>query len=58
MTFDERKAKVVEVRFLGGLDVKQTSEVLNVSQGTVMRDWKLPKLWLLEKLSPEKLNEA
>ena len=45
--FDERKSKVVELRFFGGLGVKETAEVLQVSPGTVMRDWKLAKLWLL-----------
>ncbi len=48
--FDERKSKVVELRFFGGLGVKETAEVLQVSAGTVMRDWKLAKLWLLQKL--------
>ena len=48
--FDERKSKVVELRFFGGLGVKETAEVLQVSAGTVMRDWKLAKLWLLRKL--------
>ena len=48
--FDERKSKVVELRFFGGLGVKETAEVLQVSEGTVMRDWKLAKLWLLRKL--------
>ena len=56
--FDERKSKMVELRFFGGLDVKETAEVLKVSQGTVMRDWKFAKLWLLEKMSPERLDEA
>ena len=54
--FDERKCKVVELRFFGGLDVKETAEVLEVSTGTVKRDWKLAKLWLLGKL--EKPNGA
>ena len=48
--FDERKCKVVELRFFGGLDVKETAEVLKVSTGTVKRDWKLAKLWLLGRL--------
>ena len=52
--FDERKSQVVELRFFGGLGVKETAEVLQVSAGTVMRDWKLTKLWLLQKLSEEK----
>ncbi len=56
--FDERKSKVVEMRFFGGLGVKETAEVLQVSQGTVMRDWKLAKLWLLQRLRQETPDEA
>ena len=39
--FDERKSKVVELRFFGGLGVKETAEILQVSSGTVMRDWEV-----------------
>jgi RNA polymerase sigma factor (TIGR02999 family) len=48
---DERKSRVVELKFFGGLTVKETAEVLNVSVDTVMRDWKLAKSWLLRELS-------
>jgi len=51
---DPRKAKVVELRFYGGLSVKDTAEVLKVSEETVHRDWRLAKLWLLRELSREK----
>ncbi len=47
---DERKSRVVELRFFGGLDIKETAEVLKVSSDTVMRDWKLAKVWLLRDL--------
>jgi len=47
---DERKSKVVELRFFGGLGVKETAEVMKVSADTVMRDWKLAKVWLLREL--------
>jgi RNA polymerase sigma factor (TIGR02999 family) len=47
---DERKGKVVELRFFGGLSVEETADVLNVSVETVMRDWKLAKAWLLKEL--------
>jgi len=47
---DERKSKVVELRFFGGLDVKETAEVMHVSPDTVMRDWKMAKVWLLREL--------
>jgi RNA polymerase sigma factor (TIGR02999 family) len=53
-TIDPRKAHVVELRFFGGLSVEQTAEVLKVSPETVMRDWKLAKVWLVRELSGEK----
>lgn len=49
--FDERKAKVVEMRFFGGLTVEETAEVLKVSKETVLRDWRLAKVWLLKEMS-------
>jgi RNA polymerase sigma-70 factor, ECF subfamily len=51
---DERKSKVVELKFFGGLNVEETAEVLRVSSDTVMRDWKLAKIWLLRELSRER----
>jgi RNA polymerase sigma-70 factor (ECF subfamily) len=51
---DERKSRVVELRFFGGLAVKETAEVLKVSSETVMRDWKLAKVWLWRDLSGAK----
>jgi len=48
---DERKARIVEMRFFGGLSVEETAEALKVSPGTVMRDWKFAKAWLLHELS-------
>jgi RNA polymerase sigma-70 factor (ECF subfamily) len=42
---------VVELRFFGGLSVEETAEVLGVSTDTVMRDWRLAKVWLLRELS-------
>jgi RNA polymerase sigma-70 factor, ECF subfamily len=47
---DARKSQVVELRFFGGLSVKETAEVLKVSSETVMRDWKFSKAWLLTEL--------
>lgn len=43
---DDRKGKVVELRFFGGLSIEETAEVLAVSPGTVMRDWTLARAWL------------
>ena len=51
---DERKSRVVELRFFGGLSVPETAEVLKVSSETVMRDWKMAKVWLLRELSEER----
>jgi RNA polymerase sigma factor (TIGR02999 family) len=48
--FDERKSKVIELRFFGGLSVEETAMVLSVSVDTVMRDWKLAKAWLLREM--------
>lgn len=48
--FDPRKARVIELRFFGGLSVDDTAEVLKVSPDTVMRDWKLARVWLLAEL--------
>lgn len=50
---DPRKAQVVESRFFGGLTVEETAEALSVSKETVLRDWKLSKVWLLRELSRE-----
>jgi len=47
---DERKARVVEMRFFGGLSVEQSARALSISVETVMRDWKLAKAWLLREL--------
>jgi RNA polymerase sigma-70 factor (ECF subfamily) len=47
---DERKGKVVELRFFGGLTVPEVAEVLKVSEITVMRDWKFAKAWLLREM--------
>ena len=45
-TFDERKCRVVELRFFSGLSIEDTAIALGVSQGTVMRDWTLARAWL------------
>jgi RNA polymerase sigma factor (TIGR02999 family) len=44
--FDDRKSRVVEMRYFGGLSVEETAEVLKVSEMTVAREWKLAKAWL------------
>src|SRR5271169_2092186 len=57
-TLDERGSKVVELRFFGGLSIKETAEVLKVSAETVERDWRLTKMWLLRELSEENQDGA
>src|SRR5262245_25458302 len=48
--FDERKGRMIELRFFGGLSVEETAAVLNVSPETVMRDWRLAKAWLQREM--------
>lgn len=50
---DQRKSKIVELRYFGGMSVEETAEVLGISPITVMRDWNTAKGWLLRALSPE-----
>jgi len=47
---DERKTRVIELRFFGGLSVQETAAVLRISSDTVMRDWKLGRAWLRRAL--------
>jgi RNA polymerase sigma-70 factor, ECF subfamily len=48
---DPRKARVVELRYFGGLSVEETAEALGVGCGTVMRDWRLARVWLHRELN-------
>ena len=50
---DPRKSQVVEMRFFGGLSVEETAGVLKVSPETVLRDWRLSRVWLFRALSAE-----
>jgi RNA polymerase sigma factor (TIGR02999 family) len=47
---DPRKARVIELRFFGGLSVEETAAVLKISPQSVMRDWKLAKAWLYREI--------
>ncbi|MBI1760708.1 MAG: sigma-70 family RNA polymerase sigma factor [Acidobacteria bacterium] len=49
--FDERKGRIVELRFFGGLSIEETAEVLQVAPITVMREWNKAKAWLYRELS-------
>ena len=55
-TFDERKSRVIELRFFGGLSVEETASVLKVSPETVMRDWRLAKAWLQREMRRDALH--
>jgi RNA polymerase sigma factor (sigma-70 family) len=48
---DPRKGRVVELRYFGGLSVEETAEVLKISPETVLRDWKIAKIWLFRELT-------
>jgi RNA polymerase sigma-70 factor (ECF subfamily) len=50
---DDRKARVVDMRFFGGMTVEETAGALGVSGDTVKRDWRLAKLWLLKTLGEQ-----
>jgi len=47
---DDRKSRVIELRFFGGLTLEETATVLNVSVDTVSRDWRLARAWLRREL--------
>jgi RNA polymerase sigma factor (sigma-70 family) len=51
---DPRKARVVELRFFGGLSVEETAEVLKLHEQTVLRDWRLARVWLLREMSGQR----
>jgi RNA polymerase sigma-70 factor (ECF subfamily) len=48
---DQRKSRMVELRFFGGLSIEETAEVLGVSPGTIRRDWTLTKAWLQREIN-------
>ena len=56
--FDERKSRVVEMRFFGGLSVEETAVVLKVSPATVMGDWRLAKAWLKREMRGDRSHDA
>ncbi len=49
---DERKAKIIELRFFGGLSIDDTAEVLETSRKTVVREWRRARAWLYDRLEP------
>ena len=48
---DERQAKIVELRFFGGLKIAETAEVLQLSEATVNREWRSAKAWILTQIT-------
>ncbi len=50
-TLNERQAKIVELRYFGGLSVEEAAETLHISPATVKRDWTLARAWLKRELS-------
>jgi RNA polymerase sigma-70 factor, ECF subfamily len=51
---DERKSRVVEMRYFGGLSIEETAEALGVSVITVNRDWRLARTWLIREMNGER----
>jgi RNA polymerase sigma factor (sigma-70 family) len=51
---DERKARVVELRFFGGLTNEEIATALGISTDTVTRDWQMAKMWLRREMKKEK----
>jgi RNA polymerase sigma factor (TIGR02999 family) len=56
--FDERKSRVIELRFFGGLSVEETASVLKVSPETVMGDWRLAKAWLRREMRADRSHDV
>jgi RNA polymerase sigma-70 factor (ECF subfamily) len=54
---DERKARIVELRFFAGMSIDETAELLGVSAGTVMKDWTLAKAWLQREMDRSNSNQ-
>ena len=54
--FDLRKARIVELRYFGGMSVDETAEALDVHPNTVLRDWSLAKVWLKRELRAKGAN--
>ena len=54
---DERKSRIIELRYFGGLTVEETAEVLQVSPRTIKREWSLAQAWLFRELSGKEKNE-
>ena len=56
--FDDRKSRVIELRFFGGLSVEETAAVVKVSPDTVMRDWRFAKVWLQREMRRDRSRDG
>lgn len=56
--FDQRKSRIVELRFFGGLSETEIAEVLQLSTRTIRREWQLARVWLYRELSQKEQDEA
>ena len=56
--FDRRKSKVIELRFFGGLSLQETADVLQVSVGTIRRDWSVARAWLYRELGDRSRRDS
>lgn len=57
-SLDERKARIVELRYIGGLSIEETAEVLDISAATVQREWRGAKAWLYRIISEGSQDEG
>jgi RNA polymerase sigma-70 factor, ECF subfamily len=58
VTFDPQQARIIELRFFGGLTVEETAQVLGISPATVKRDWSVAKAWLAREIGKERGSEG
>lgn len=49
--FDENQAKIIELRYFGGLTIEETAEILKISPATVKREWSIARAWLYQKIN-------
>jgi RNA polymerase sigma factor (sigma-70 family) len=55
---DPRKSRIVELRYIGGLNIEETAEVLGISPATVQREWRAAKARLYREIKEGKTDEA
>ncbi|HSO75207.1 MAG TPA: sigma-70 family RNA polymerase sigma factor [Blastocatellia bacterium] len=55
---DPRKSRIVELRYIGGLNIEETAEVLDISPATVQREWRAAKAWLYRAIKEGGTNES